>query len=277
MIKTYKPTSEGLRTRKTLIKGVDNVRPLKSLTKGKNATAGRVRGKITSRHRQRGAKRLYRIIDFKRDKYDIPAKVVSVQDDPNRGPNIALLSYADGDKRYIIAPEGLEIGSKVMSGEKADIAIGNSVPMSKIPLGMPIHNIEINPKAGAKLCRGAGNQAQIIAKEGDYVNVKLPSGEVKRIRGVCYATIGVVGNADKRNIDLGKAGRKRYLGRRPHVRGIVMGDPHRDHPHAGKYSTSGIGMVAPLSPWGWKTKGVKTRKRVRTDYTIVSRRKGKKK
>ncbi len=217
MIKTYKPTSEGLRTRKTLIKGVDNVRPLKSLTKGKNATAGRVRGKITSRHRQRGAKRLYRIIDFKRDKYDIPAKVVSVQDDPNRGPNIALLSYADGDKRYIIAPEGLEIGSKVMSGEKADIAIGNSVPMSKIPLGMPIHNIEINPKAGAKLCRGAGNQAQIIAKEGDYVNVKLPSGEVKRIRGVCYATIGVVGNADKRNIDLGKAGRKRYLGRRPHV------------------------------------------------------------
>ena len=277
MIKTYKPTSEGLRTRKTLVKGVDAVRPLKSLTKGKSGPSGRSRGKVTSRHKHRGAKRLYRIIDFKRDKKDIPAKVVSIQDDPNRGPNIALLSYVDGDKRYIIAPEGLEVGTTVVSGEKADISVGNSLPMSNIPVGTYVHNIEINPKAGGILSRGAGNSAQIIAKEGDYVNVKLPSGEVKKIRGICYATIGVVGNIDKRNIDLGKAGRKRHLGRRPHVRGIVMGDPHRDHPHAGKYSTSGIGIVAPLSPWGWKTKGVRTRKRVRTDYTIVSRRKGKKK
>ena len=277
MIKSYKPTSEGLRTRKTLVKGVDKARPEKSLTKGKASTSGRARGKITSRHKQRGAKRLYRFIDFKREKFDIPAKVVSIQDDPNRGPNIALLAYADGEKRYIIAPEGLEVGSTVMSGENAEISLGNNVPLSKIPLGTSIHNIEINPGAGAVLCRSAGNQAQIIAKEGNYVNVKLPSGEVKRIPDVCTATIGVIGNVDKRNIDLGKAGRMRYLGRRPHVRGIVMGDPHRDHPHAGKYSTSGIGMVAPLSPWGWKTKGVKTRKRVRTDYTIVSRRKGKKK
>ena len=277
MIKTYKPTSEGLRTRKTLVKGVDAVRPLKSLTKGKAGPSGRSRGKVTSRHKQRGAKRLYRIIDFKRNKHDIPAKVVSIQDDPNRGSNIALLSYADGEKRYIIAPEGLEVGVTVVSGEKVEISVGNSLPMASIPVGTYVHNIEINPKAGGILSRGAGNSAQIIAKEGDYVNVKLPSGEVKKIRGVCYATIGVVGNIDKRNIDLGKAGRKRHLGRRPHVRGIVMGDPHRDHPHAGKYSTSGIGMIAALSPWGWKTKGVRTRKRVRTDYTIVSRRKGKKK
>ena len=277
MIKTYKPTSEGLRTRKTLVKGVDKVRPEKSLTKGKSATVGRSKGKVTSRHKQRGAKKLYRLIDFKRDKYNIPAKVISIQDDPNRGPNIALLAYADGEKRYIVAPEGLEVGSTVMSGENAEISLGNNVPLSKIPLGTAIHNIEINPGAGAVLCRSAGNQAQIIAKEGNYVNVKLPSGEVKRIPDVCTATIGVIGNIDKRNIDLGKAGRMRHLGRRPHVRGIAMGDPHRDHPHAGKYSTSGIGMVAPLSPWGWKTKGVKTRKRVRTDYTIVSRRKDKKK
>ena len=277
MIKSYKPTSEGLRTRKTLVKGVDKVRPEKSLTKGRSSNSGRSRGKVTSRHKQRGAKKLYRFVDFKRDKFNIPAKVISIQDDPNRGPNIALLAYADGEKRYIVAPEGLEVGSTIISGENAEISLGNNVPLSKIPLGTSIHNIEINPGAGAVLCRSAGNQAQIIAKEGNYVNVKLPSGEVKRIPDVCTATIGVIGNIDKRNIDLGKAGRMRHLGRRPHVRGVAMGDPHRDHPHAGKYSTTGIGMVAPLSPWGWKTKGVKTRKRVRTDYTIVSRRKGKKK
>ena len=276
MIKKYKPTSEGLRTRKNLVKGVEDTRPLKPLVKGKNGPAGRSRGKITSRHKQRGSRKLYRVIDFKRDKFNIPAKVISIQDDPNRGPNIALLSYADGEKRYIISPEGLEVGASVMSGDNAEISVGNSLPMSKIPIGVPIHNIEINPRAGAILCRAAGNQAQIIAKEGSYVNVKLPSGEVKRISDVCTATIGVIGNADKRNVVLGKAGRMRHLGRRPHVRGVAMGDPHRDHPHAGKYSSSGIGIKAPLSPWGWKTKGVKTRKRHKTDYTIVSRRKGKK-
>lgn len=276
MIKDYKPTSEGLRRRKTLVKGVEDVKPLKSLTKGKRGPSGRSRGRISTRHKQRGAKRLHREIDFKRDKHEIPAKVVSIQDDPNRGSNIALLSYADGDKRYIIAPEGLKVGTFVMSGENADVSVGNSLPMSKIPIGTPIHNIEINPKAGGRLCRGAGNQAQIIAKEGNYVNVKLPSGEVKKIRGTCYATIGVVGNVDKRNVVLGKAGRNRYLGRRPHVRGVAMGDPHGDHPHAGKYSTSGVGMH-PKTPWGKKAKGVRTRKRKRTDYTIVSRRKAKKK
>jgi large subunit ribosomal protein L2 len=276
MIKTYKPTSEGLRTRKTLVKNVEDVKPLKSLTKGKSSFGGRSRGKVSSRHKQRGAKKTYRIIDFKRDKLNIPAKVVSIQDDPNRGPNIALLSYVDGEKRYIIAPEGLEVGASVMSGKNAEISVGNSLPMSEIPIGVPIHNIEVNPGAGAILCRAAGNQAQIIAKEDNYVNVKLPSGEVKRIADACVATIGVIGNIDKRNVVLGKAGRMRHLGRRPHVRGVAMGDPHRDHPHAGKYSTSGIGLVAPLSPWGWKTKGVKTRKRHKTDYTIVSKRKEKK-
>lgn len=276
MIKSYKPTSEGLRRRKTLVKDVENVRPLKSLTKGKTGPAGRSRGTVSSRHKQRGAKKLLREIDFKRNKFNIPAKVVSIQDDPNRGSNIALLSYSDGEKRYIIAPEGLEVGMTVISGENADVSIGNSLPMSMIPIGTPIHNIEINPKAGGILCRGAGNQAQIIAKEGNYVNVKLPSGEVKKVKGVCYATIGVVGNIDKRNVVLGKAGRNRHLGKRPHVRGVAMADPHGDHPHAGKYSTSGIGMH-PKTPWGKKAKGVRTRKRKRTDYTVVSRRKGKKK
>jgi large subunit ribosomal protein L2 len=276
MIKTYKPTSEGLRRRKTLVKGVVDVKPLKSLTKGKKGPSGRSRGTVSSRHKQRGAKRLHREIDFKRDKFNIPAKVVNIQDDPNRGSNIALLAYSDGEKRYIIAPEGLEKDMLVMSGENAEVSVGNSLPLSKIPLGTPIHNIEINPKAGGILCRGAGNQAQIIAKEGNYVNVKLPSGEVKKIRDICYASIGVVGNIDKRNIVLGKAGRNRYLGRRPHVRGVAMGDPHGDHPHAGKYSTSGVGMH-PKTPWGKKAKGVRTRKRKRTDYTVVSRRKGKRK
>ena len=275
MIKKYKPTSEGLRTRKTLVKGIENVKPLKSLTKGKKGPSGRSRGRISSRHKQRGAKRLLRDVDFKRNKLDIPAKVVSIEDDPNRGSNIALLSYVDGEKRYIIAPEGLKVGMTVVSGEDVEVSVGNSLPLSKIPVGSPIHNIEINPKAGGILCRGAGNQAQVIAKEGNYVNVKLPSSEVKKIRGICYATIGVVGNVDKRNVVLGKAGRSRHLGRRPHVRGVAMGDPHGDHPHAGKYSTSGVGMH-PKTPWGKKAKGVKTRKRKRTDYTIVTRRKAKK-
>jgi len=277
MIKTYKPTSEGQRQRKTLVKEIDNVRPLKGLSWGLVGPAGRSRGRISSRHQQRGAKKLYRLIDFKRDKYNIKGKVLSIENDPNRGANIALLSYSDGEKRYIIAPEGLRTGMIVVSGEGSEISVGNSLPMSKIPLGVPIHNIEINPKAGGILVRGAGNQAEIIAKEGEYVNVKLPSGEVKRILGRCYATIGVLGNVDRRNIQLGKAGRKRHLGSRPGVRGVAMADPHRDHPHAGKYGKSGIGMASPMTPWGKKTRGVRTRKRRRTDRTIISRRKSKKK
>lgn len=276
MIKTYRATSEGQRTRKTLVKEVDKVRPLRSLSRGVGGPVGRSRGMISSRHMERGAKKLYRTIDFKRDKFGIPAKVLSIENDPNRGANIALLAYADGEKRYILAPESLKTGMEVVSGENAEISVGNCLPMSSIPLGVAVHNIEINPKAGGVLVRGAGNQALIIAKEGEYVNVKLPSGEIKKLRGECCATIGVLSNVDKRNIRLGKAGRKRHLGVRPHVRGVAMGDPHRDHPHAGKYKTSGIGMASPKSPWGWITRGVKTRRRKRTNYTIVSDRRAKK-
>lgn len=276
MLKTYRPTSEGLRTRKTLIKNVDNVRPHKSLSKGVGGPVGRSKGTISSRYMERGSKKLYRTIDFKREKFGIPAKVLSIENDPNRGPNIALLAYKDGEKRYILAPEGLKVGMEVVSGTNAEVSVGNCLPLSNIPLGVSIHSIELNPKAGGKLVRGAGNQALIIAKEGDYVNVKLPSGEVKKVRGICYATIGVLGNIDKRNARLGKAGRKRHIGVRPHVRGVAMGDPHRDHPHAGKYGKSGIGLASPKSPWGWITRGVKTRRRVRTNYTIVSDRRLKK-
>ena len=273
MIKTYRPTSEGMRDRKTLVKNVDKVRPLKSETRVLKAAPGRSRGRISSRHKQKGSKKLYRVIDFKRDKFGIIATVATIEYDPNRGASIALLNYSDGEKRYILAPEGLTQGTKVNSGDNAEISVGNALPMSKIPLGMEIHNIEINPLSGGVLVRGAGNYAQILAKEGDYVNVKLPSGEVKKLPGRCYATIGVLSNTDVRNVRLGKAGRKRHLGWRPHVRGVAMANPAGDHPHAGKYRTSGIGMPAPKSPWGWLTRGVKTRKRKRTNYTIVKRRK----
>lgn len=273
MIKTYRPTSEGLRSRKSLVRDVDKVAPLKSQLTTLKIAPGRSRGRISSRHKQRGAKKMYRIVDFKRDKYNIPAKVMSIEYDPNRGANIALLNYADGEKRYILAPEGLVKGMEVISGPNVEVSLGNCLPMSEIPLGVEIHNIEVNPNGGGVFVRGAGNYAQIMAKEGDSVNVKMPSGEVKRFMARCYATIGVLSNSDWRNINLGKAGRKRYLGWRPGVRGVAMANPAGDHPHAGKYRTSGIGMSSPKSPWGWKTRGVKTRKRNRTDYTIVKRRK----
>lgn len=277
MIKTYNPTSEGLRTRKTLVRDLTKKKPEKGLLKSLKGSAGRSRGFITSRHRQRGNKKFYRIVDFKRNKLNIPATVASIEYDPNRGAHIALIHYADGEKRYILAPEGLRVGDSVLSSETADSNTGNTVHLANIPLGTSIHNIEINPGAGGVLVRGAGNAALVIAKEGDYVNVRLPSGEVKKILGRCYATIGVLSNMDLRNTQLGKAGRARYLGKRPHVRGVVMGDPQGDHPHAGKYSTTGIGRPAPMSPWGWITRGVKTRKRKRTNFTIVTKRAKKKK
>jgi large subunit ribosomal protein L2 len=276
MIKSYKPTSEGLRTRKTLVVNVDPVRPQKRLSKGLVGPVGRSRGTVSSGDRRRGSKKLYRTIDFKRNKIGIPAKVETIEYDPNRGPNIALLTYKDGEKRYILAPSGLEKGMVVESSEKADLKVGNTLPLKSIPLGMDVHNIEINPGAGGRLCRGAGNSAQIIAKEGNFVNIKLPSGEVKKIMDSCFATIGVLSNEDLRNTQLGKAGRNKYKGRRPHVRGVAMGDPQRDHPHAGKYSTSGIGMH-PKTPWGKPASGVKTRKRKRTNYTIVKSRSRKRK
>jgi large subunit ribosomal protein L2 len=277
MIKTYKPTSYGQRTRKTLIRKVDNVRPLKSRTVSNVGTAGRTHGTITSRHKERGSKKLYRQIDFRREKYGIPATVQTIEYDPNRGPHIALIAYRDGEKRYILAPEGLEKGMTITSGKGLEPTVGNAMPLGEIPLGSEVHNIEINPGSGGSMVKGAGGYGILQAKDGNYVNIKLPSGEVKKVRNDCYATVGVLSNADKKNTRLGKAGKNRYLGNRPHVRGVAMGDPSGDHPHAGKYRTSGIGMPSPKSPWGWKTLGVKTRKRRNTDYTIVKRRAKKKK
>lgn len=274
MLKHFNPTSPGMRDRKALVKKVDHVKPHKLLIKPMHGSVGKTGGSITSRFREQGSKKHYRIIDFKREKFGIEGKVESIQHDPNRGSNIALISYRDGEKRYILAPEGLEKGAKVISGPGVEPVVGNCMPLSEVPLGMQIHNIELNPKQGASLVRGAGGYAQILAKEGEFVNIKLPSGEVKKVLGVCYATIGVLSNADLKNTQLGKAGRMRYLGHRPHVRGVAMADPHHDHPHAGKYGTSGIGKSSPMSPWGWKTRGVKTRSRVHTDYTLVKRRKG---
>lgn len=272
MIKNYKPVTPGIRFRKSLVREVDDVRPLRSLVVPLRGPAGRSGGRVTSRHKQRGAKKFYRVIDYKRDKIGIPAKVATIEYDPNRGPNIALLHYADGEKRYILAPEGLVRGAQVVSDPGAEPAPGNALPLEKIPLGLSVHNIEINPGSGGILVRGAGSFAQILAKEGNYVNLKLPSGEVKKVSGTCYATVGVLSNSDLRNTRLGKAGRKRHLGRRPHVRGVAMANPKKDHPHAGSYKTTGIGMAFPKSPWGWNTRGVRTRKRERTNYTIVKSR-----
>ena len=273
MIKEYRPTSPGIRFRKTLVKGVDKVEPEKSLIEPKKGAVGRNKGKISSRHRERGAKKHYRKVDFKRNKTDIPAKVATIEHDPNRGPNIALLHYADGEKRYILAPEGLEKGTQVVSGENVEAVVGNALPIKKIPLGTPIHNIELNPGRGGQFVRGAGSSAVILAKEGNYANIKLPSGEVKKFLTSCYATIGVLSNADLRNINLGKAGRKRHLGQRPHTRGVAFSSPS-DHPHGGSYKDTGIGMPSPKSPWGWKTRGKKTRRRTHTDkYIVKDRRK----
>ena len=271
MIKTYKPTSPGIRQRKTLVKGVDKVKPEKSLTKPLKGPVGRNRGRISVRHRQRGAKRHYRIIDFKRNKHDIPGKVATIEHDPNRGCNIALVKYADGEKRYILAPEGIKHKAEVISGEKAPLEVGNAMPLSKIPLSTRIHNVELNPGRGGQIARGAGNYAMITAKEeGDkYVSVKLPSGEVKKILGTCYATIGELGNADLRHTKAGKAGRRRHMGWRPAVRGVAMGSD--GHPHGGSYSDTGIGMPSPKTPWGKKTRGKKTRSRKYTDKFIIKR------
>ena len=271
MIKTYKATSAGIRFRKTLVKQVSKKRPEKRLTRVLNGTVGRNHGTISSRHRFQGAKKFYRLIDFKRDKKDIPAIVSAIEHDPNRGANIALLNYVDGEKRYILAPEGLQIGMKVSSGKTAEISVGNTLPLENIPLGMDVHNIEINPGQGGQMVRGAGNSAQILAKEGNYVNIKLPSGEVKKVLAICMATIGALSNSDLRNINLGKAGRKHHLGWRPHVRGVAMSTPS-EHPHAGSYRDNGIGMPSPKSPWGWKTLGTKTRRRTHTNKFIVQRR-----
>ncbi|HHN94547.1 MAG TPA: 50S ribosomal protein L2 [Anaerolineae bacterium] len=271
-IKTYKPTSPGRRWMTgSTFEEITRSKPERSLVRPMRKRAGRnVYGRITVRHRGGGHKRKYRLIDFKRDKFDIPARVASIEYDPNRSARIALLVYADGEKRYIIAPLGLQVGDTVMSGEEAEIRVGNALPLERIPLGTLVHNIELYPGRGGQMVRSAGTSAQVLAKEGDYVTLRLPSGEMRLVRKECMATIGQVGNVDHGNIKLGKAGRKRWLGFRPAVRGSAM--TPRDHPHGGGEGRSPIGMPSPKSPWGKKTLGKKTRSNKRTDKYIVRRR-----
>jgi large subunit ribosomal protein L2 len=222
------------------------------------------------RHRGGGHKRLYRLIDFKRDKDDIPARVASIEYDPNRSARIALLVYADGEKRYIIAPLGLEVGSQVMSGTEVEIEAGNALPLENIPPGTMVHNVELTPGRGGQIARSAGTSAQILAKEGKHVTLRLPSGEMRKVSKKCKATIGQVGNVDHGNVKLGKAGRKRWRGWRPTVRGSVMSP--RDHPHGGGEGRTPIGMPSPKTPWGKKTMGKKTRRSKKSDKYIVRRR-----
>lgn len=270
-VKNYKPTSSGRRQRTDIDSShLSKKRPLKSLTRSKKGSVGRSKGRVTVRHREVGAKKLYRQIDFKRDKDGIKAKVVSLEYDPNRSCDIALLVYADGEKRYILAPEGVEVGDAVVSGEKVEIKDGNALLLKNIPVGFAIHNLELVPGYGGQLVRGAGVAARITAKEGAYVQVQLPSGEIRRLRSQCRATLGQLSRAESKTITLGKAGRKRHMGIRPTVRGVAM-HPGA-HPHGGGEGRSGIGMKSPKSPWGKRTLGKKTRRRKYTDKYIVKRR-----
>jgi large subunit ribosomal protein L2 len=250
---------------------ITKTEPEKSLTTHRHNPKGRNnRGVITSRHRGGGHKRLYRIIDFRRDKRDIPAKVAAIEYDPNRNARIALLFYQDGEKRYIIAPLGLAVGQEVIAGAEVPFEVGNALPLEKIPLGTDIHNIELLPGRGGQIVRAAGASAQLVAKEGDYVTIKLPSKEVRMVRKECYATIGRVGNIEVRNINLGKAGKSRHLGRRPHVRGSAMNPV--DHPHGGGEGRAPIGRSGPVTPWGKPTLGKKTRKKKKPSSALIVRR-----
>jgi large subunit ribosomal protein L2 len=271
-VKSYKPTSPGMRQRTTSdFSEITKATPTKSLTKGKLKTGGRdSRGHLTSWWRGGGHKKRYRDIDFKRDKHEIPAKVASIEYDPNRSSRIALLNYADGEKRYIVAPAGLAVGATVVSGPTADIVVGNALPLKSIPLGTVVHNIEFKPGRGGQIARSAGASAQLMAKEGGFALLRVPSGELRRVRVDCYATIGQVGNLEHENISIGKAGRNRWLGWKSHNRGVAMNPV--DHPMGGGEGKTSGGRH-PTSPWGWKTKGKKTRNNKRTDALIVKRRK----
>ncbi|HPR24422.1 MAG TPA: 50S ribosomal protein L2 [Bacillota bacterium] len=275
-IKKYKPTTPGLRGMTVAdFNEITTDKPEKSLTVTLKKHSGRnSRGKITVRHRGGGTRAKYRIIDFKRNKDDIPGKVATIEYDPNRSAYIALINYADGEKRYILAPEGLKVGDVLMSGQKADIKSGNALPLSNIPVGTMIHNIEMKPGKGGQLVRSAGNGAQLMAKEDKYVQVRLPSGEVRKVRMECRATIGEVGNEDHANINIGKAGRKRHMGIRPTVRGSVM-NPN-DHPHGGGEGKAGIGRVSPVTPWGKPTLGYKTRKKNKDSSRYIVKRRNEK-
>ena len=274
-IRNYKPTTPGRRGMSTLTnEEITKSTPEKSLTVTLKKNSGRNnQGKITVRHQGGGVKRKYRLIDFKRDKKDIAGVVASIEYDPNRTANIALINYMDGEKRYIIAPKNLKVGDKVISGENVDIKVGNALPIMNIPVGTVIHNIELRPGKGAALARSAGTCAQILGREGKYVMIRLSSGEQRKVLGTCMATVGVVGNEDASLVKLGKAGRKRHMGIRPTVRGSVM-NPN-DHPHGGGEGRAPVGRKAPLTPWGKPALGYKTRNNKKTDKFIVRRRNSK--
>ncbi|HEY9694531.1 MAG TPA: 50S ribosomal protein L2 [Oculatellaceae cyanobacterium] len=273
--RSYRPYTPG--TRERIVSDFAEItrsEPEKSLTKFEHRAKGRNnRGVITSRRRGGGHKRLYRQIDFRRDKHNIPAKVASIEYDPNRNARIALLYYQDGEKRYILHPAGLNVGTVITSGADAAIEVGNALPLSKIPLGTTIHNVELHAGKGGQIVRAAGASAQVVAKEGDYVTLKLPSTEVRMVRKECYATIGQVGNADLRNLSAGKAGWNRWKGRRPKVRGSVMNPV--DHPHGGGEGRAPIGRSGPVTPWGKPTLGYKTRNPKKSSNSLIVRRRRK--
>jgi large subunit ribosomal protein L2 len=270
-VKKYKPVTPGTRDMTGYtFEEITKTTPERSLLVMRQGRGGRnAQGRVTVRHRGGGARRFIRIVDFKREKHGIPAKVAAVEYDPNRTARLALLFYVDGEKRYIIAPLDLKVGDTVMSGPTAEIRPGNSLPVSNIPIGTLIHNIEMKEGKGAQLVRSAGGAAQLLAKEGDFAQIRMPSGEVRLIHQVCYATIGQVGNLDHNNVKLGKAGRKRHMGIRPTVRGTAMSP--RDHPHGGGEGRQPIGLAGPKSPWGKPTLGKKTRRNKKTDQYIVRR------
>jgi large subunit ribosomal protein L2 len=275
-IKIYKPTSPGRRGMSGYtFEELSPVEPERSLLRaGRKITGRNNQGRVTVRHRGGGHKRLYRVIDFRRDKLGVPGRVASIEYDPNRSARIALVVYADGEKRYIVAPLGLQVGSQIMSGPEAEVRMGNALPLKNIPLGTVVHNVELQPGRGGQLARSAGVGAQLMAKEGDYAMLRLPSGELRRVPMVCMATIGQVGNPEHANIKIGKAGRKRWQGWRPAVRGVAM-EPN-SHPHGGGEGRTPVGMPSPKTPWGKPAMGYKTRKNKRTDKFIVRRRSKKK-
>ena len=274
-IRNYKPTTNARRGMSTLINDeITTNKPEKSLLAPISKKAGRNnQGKITVRHQGGGEKRKYRIIDFKRNKFGLEGTVASVEYDPNRSSNICLINYADGEKRYILAPKGIKVGMKVISSENADIKIGNALPIANIPVGTTVHNVELKPGKGGELARSAGSSVQILGREGNYVLVRLTSGEVRKVLGTCLATVGEVGNEDYGLVKLGKAGRKRHMGVRPTVRGSVM-NPN-DHPHGGGEGKAPVGRSGPMTPWGKPALGYKTRKKKASDKLIVRRRNGK--
>ena len=271
-IKTYNPYTPSRRQMTgSDFSEITKTTPEKSLLDSKKRNAGRnAQGKITVRHRGGGAKRKYRIVDFKRNKEGVPAKVIGIEYDPNRSANIALICYADGEKAYILAPEGLKDGMTVMNGTEAEVRVGNCLPLSEIPVGTQVHNIELYPGRGGQLVRSAGNSAQLMAKEGKYATLRLPSGEMRMVPIICRASVGVVGNGEHNLINVGKAGRKRHMGIRPTVRGSVM-NPN-DHPHGGGEGKTGIGRPGPSTPWGKPALGLKTRKKNKSSNKLIVRR-----